>query len=271
MNLDEKFERWSDRINPIVVKELRQTVRSGVLLSSLLAVAGVVMLALFLQLGMRDLAVAPGQPVGRNIFQLLGQLLFLFCLIIIPVNAAARMIQERDRHNVDLIYASLISPGAIVRGKLAVGGYQVFLFFMICAPFLFVTSLLRGIDLLSITAVLLIGFVLIMVELQVAIFVGSLNSARAVRVILGVIGAALTLPLLLLVFDGCMRVIAGQGVKGGFRLVFSKNGFVLLLIAGPIIGALYALSAALVGRHCGPWIAPTSGSVKAPEGDGNRL
>lgn len=245
------MEQWSDRINPIIVKEMRQTVRSGVLLSALLSVAGLIMLALFLQMGTRNLALSPDQPIGRNIFELLVNLLFFFCLIIIPANAAVRLIQERDLSNVDLFYASMLSPGAIVRGKLACGGYQIFLFFMICAPFLFVTNLLRGIDLFSIVIVLIVGWALVMAEVLIAIFVGSMNVRKTVRAIIGGLGLAVTLPILTMIFGLCTSVATREGGWGLLVRIFSGGGFVALLIAGPIIGVLYAISVGLVGGNYG--------------------
>lgn len=251
MNFDDKIEQWSDRINPVLVKELRQTVRSGVLLSSLLSVATLIMLALFVHLGMVNQAESLVQPQGRMIFLWLVNLLFFFCLIIVPMNAGIRLIREIYFHNTELFYASPLSAGQIIRGKLASGSYLVFLFFSICAPFLFVTSLLRGIDILSIVVVLILGFLVIVAELQVALLVCTLNIRRVARGIIGVVVAVFTLPVAMALFGSGTALVVFNGPGELFNFLLSENGLSLLLVVGWILGVAHALSITFAGRIYG--------------------
>lgn len=267
MNFDYRLEQWSDRINPIIVRELRQTVRSGLLLTALMSVAAVVMLALLIQLGSVNSAFSVNRPVGRNIFLLLVHLLCFFCLLIIPLNAAARLLSERDLHNIDLLYATLLSPQQIICGKLVSGGIQTGLFFAICAPFLFVTNLLRGIDLLSIMLILLMGFLAVMCALQIAIFVGCLNVRRVVRGIIGVIAGLFIIPILMGLFAGLTSLVATRGIGGFFSAMSSENGVAAVIIGTSVMGVLHAVSISCVGKvHTnyvtGPVVAADS---KGPE------
>lgn len=251
MDIDTIFDRWSDRLNPIVVKELRQTVRSGVLLTALLSAAGVVMVCLLFQLAQYGKHVSLDRPIGRELFILLVQVLFAFCLVIIPLNAAHRLFRERDVHNSDLFFVSPLTAPQIIRGKLISSCYEAFLFFVICAPFLFLTSLFRGVDVATILVCLLFGFALVVTATQVAIFVGCLNVHRAVKSVLGVMAMGVIVPVCIAIFFGVSASVARNGAAHGISLVMSGGGVAVLLIIGSVGCVLHGLSIAMIANVSG--------------------
>lgn len=251
MDINSKIDRWSDRLNPIVVKELRQTVRSGALLTALLASAGVVMACLLVQLAQYGNSVSLDRPIGRELFVLLVQVLFAFCLIIIPLNAAHRLFRERDLHNYDLFFVSPLSAPQIIRGKLMSSGYEAFLFFVICAPFLFLTSLFRGVDVATILVCLMFGFTLVLAATQVAIFVGCLNLHRAVKSVLGIMAMGITVPTCIAIFFGVSTTVARRGAMHAAEMIVSGGGVALMLIVGSVIAVLHGLSIAMIANVSG--------------------
>src|SRR4051812_49514932 len=106
-------------MNPIVVKELRQAVRSRV-------VVAVLMLFLLLQIALFGMYVFQMETAhsreeevfsaGRQVFRILQGILLGTCLLV-PIYAGLRLGAERSDTNVDLLFISTLRPRAIVAGK----------------------------------------------------------------------------------------------------------------------------------------------------------
>ena len=88
---------------------------------------------------------------------LLGILMFT-CMIFVPLYSGGRMSLERSNADMDLLYVTTLSPGAIVRGKYLTATALTLLIFSASMPFMILTYLLRGIDLPSIFFVLAVCF-----------------------------------------------------------------------------------------------------------------
>ena len=65
----------------------------------------------------------------------------------VPLYAGVRLSLERNDANIDLLFVTTITPGAIVRGKYFAAMALTLLIFSACMPFMMFTYLLRGIDL----------------------------------------------------------------------------------------------------------------------------
>src|SRR5262249_9107992 len=110
------FGKLDDWLNPIVVKELRQAVRSRVVVAAL-------MLFLLLQLGLFGVYALTTEAsqqhesevfsAGRQIFRVLQGILLGTCLLV-PAYAGLRLGAERSDTNVDLLFISTLRPRAIV-------------------------------------------------------------------------------------------------------------------------------------------------------------
>lgn len=161
-------------LNPVVVKELRQAVRSffvsGVLLLFLFALL-IYMLAF---MAGRSADPNANRGFGGEAFLVLSGILSAASLLFVPAYTGIRIALERQDGNLDLLYTTTLSPGRIIRGKLYSGLYLALLFFSACMPFILLTIFLRGIDLLTIgtTFYHLLAVTLLMV--QAAILVACL-------------------------------------------------------------------------------------------------
>jgi len=240
--------RLDDLLNPIVVKELRQAVKSRIVMFALL-------LFLILQLGILLLALLFDEPrashvvnlhAGREIFQILQGILLGTCMLLIPTYAGVRLAAEHSDTNVDLLFISTLRPRGIIAGKFQAAVVLILLIFSACAPFMTFTYLLRGIDIPSILLVLVLDFLAVLLGTQVAIFLGAVPANWGLKILLGLIGL------------GCLVMLFGYALAGSIVLLESGVGLRLdsiefWLIAGAVlivfaamIGLLFTWSVALV-------------------------
>lgn len=251
MNLTHTFDRWTDRLNPVLVKELRQTVRSGALLAALISVSAVLLIALVVQLASMGAALTLNQPLGREVFAVLAAMLEFFAIIIIPINAGSRLFMERKPHDVELFYASPLTAGKIIRGKLASAGYETFLLFSLCAPFMFITTVLRGVDVVSVAGVLTLGFLLVLAAVQVAIFVGCFTVHHAVKGLLAAVALVVSGAALMSVYLHSSHVIIRKGIGGFLSDLASGSGIGICGIFVTVVCVLHGMSVAIIANAGG--------------------
>ncbi len=176
-----------DRLNPIVVKEFRQAVQ-GRFISSVLILFLLVQLAAIALTIIDRSYVHQSFQAGRDAFTTLMVLLMITTMIIIPIYSGIRIAGERSDINLDLLFITTIKPSAIVRGKLFASFGLALLIYSACAPFMTFTYLLRGIDLPSIFLVLLISLFAVLVNLQIALFLGCLPASNIFKYLLLPVG-----------------------------------------------------------------------------------
>lgn len=176
-----------DAINPIVVKELRQAVRSRF-------VQGVLMLFL-IGLFLVTLLYVMSEPDIERSFEAGGEItLFVYstmviaCMLFVPLYTGIRLAAERGDVYTDLTFITTIRPGAIARGKTLSAVALTVLIASVCMPFMTFTYLLRGVDLTSIFFILAIAFVAVIGVSQAAMFVAALPVNRLVKAVVGLIG-----------------------------------------------------------------------------------
>jgi hypothetical protein len=240
--------RLDDLLNPIVVKELRQAVKSRIVMVALLLflILQLGILLLILLMSERHQAHTVNLHAGREIFEVLQGILLGTCLLLIPAYAGVRLAAEHSDTNVDLLFISTLRPRGIIAGKLQAAVVLILLIFSACAPFMTFTYLLRGIDIPSILLVLVLDFIAVLVGTQLAIFLGSVPANWGVKILLGLIGL------------GCLGLLFGGAMSSSLFLLESGIGLRLdsiefWLIAGAIvtaiaagIGLLFTWSVALV-------------------------
>ena len=183
MNFPTPFNWRTWEPNPIVVKELRQAVRSWAVTGMLLAFLCILFFVTVGFLLGRD--INPSQGLGRDIFQFFLPVLSLVGFVFIPVYVGGRLTAERLEGNVDMLYITTLSAARIIRGKLLCGIYLTVLFFSVCAPFMVFTNLLRGIDLPTVFVLLVIAFLLSILSLQASIFLSCLPASKGLKLLVG--------------------------------------------------------------------------------------
>ncbi len=246
-SISETFEKIDDRLNPIVVKELRQAVQGRFLIVVLISFLCLQLLAVGLFL--TDKAVTESFTAGRNVFQVLLGILLGTSLFFVPAYTGIRLANERADANVDLLFITTLRPQSIIWGKFLAGIVITILLYSACMPFMTFTYLLRGVDLPSVFILLALDFIVVAVSIQCGILIGCIPANRVFKVILGV-------GWLVGTFIGFVSLIAAMFAPGGLldsgigsqldSWKFWRGALGVLGGGSAIIGLLALLSTALI-------------------------
>jgi hypothetical protein len=184
-------ERVSDRVNPILVRELLQALNGRAFLATLMLSLFAIVLVALSSTTDADLS----RPSGGRAFVLALQALTPVLIFLLPFRAFLSMRQEVSPGTLEHLLLSRLTPGRIVRGKLFAGCVEFGLFLSVFAPLLALTYLLRGIDIPTIALVLALAFFGAFAATTLAVAMGALSrwpAGRAIPLIVLALGLALT-------------------------------------------------------------------------------
>jgi hypothetical protein len=252
-------ERLSDRLNPIVVKELRQAVRGrfvpALLLVSLLI--QVVFIGIFLVADQFNEGRGSADfQAGHQMFLFLHAVMLGACLLLIPLYTGVRLAMEHSGANVDLLFVTTLKPRKIVSGKLLSAAVLTAMIFSACTPFLMFTYLLRGIDLPTIAAVVAVDFAFVLLAAHVAVLLATLPGNRVFKgifALFGVIGLLYSfIGAIFLTYE--LSRIGAQGLVDSLDMVAQVGCVILGVVL--LMGLLFRWSTAL--------LSPPSANVALP-------
>ncbi|RKH64004.1 ABC transporter permease [Corallococcus llansteffanensis] len=151
----DRWERWGDRLNPLVVKEVRQGLRTRVfwVCFSLLLLACLVLSLI----AYANTQGASYSREGRTYFFAFFVCLGVVHFGVIPFNAYRSLAREREDETWVLLLLTGLGPRRILRGKVASFLVQAALYASAVGPFLLFSYFLNGIDLPTILVALLLG------------------------------------------------------------------------------------------------------------------
>jgi hypothetical protein len=205
--------RLDDRINPVVVKELRQAVQSRFVTVTLLLFLVVLLVTIHIALLGTDLASGGGHfELGRGIFIALQVIVAVTCILFVPIYAGIRFAAERSSDNVDLLFISTIRPISIVSGKLFSAMVVAVLIYSAVLPFMTLTYLLRGIDLPTVFVVVALHMIVILASTMAALFLACIPAALPLKVIIG------------LIFTVSLFIVASYTAAGSGAMAYSGVG-----------------------------------------------
>lgn len=175
------LDRLERRVNPVLVKEVRQSLR-GKYFSSMywLTLCGATLVAAMrlVVLGDDDAAI------GDDLFLVMAWWLSAAVHLFIPVSAFLSLSGEWDEGAFDMLALSGLRPRNIVLGKVLAALIQVFLYYCSFLPFFVFCGLLEGLD-LRIAAVMLASTLLTgTCACTWAMAFASLTTRRVVRFML---------------------------------------------------------------------------------------
>jgi hypothetical protein len=167
-----RLERLGDRFNPIVVKEVRQALKSrqfvGTFLLLLLAAwAGSIFGVSYL-----------GESIdyGSPAVTFYAGFLFALCaasLVIVPFSTFRSIVEERTETTLELLQITALSPVQIVRGKTLSAMVQVLVYYCAIAPFIAFTALLPGFDVVHVAFSLVMLLITALCFSMVALAIGA--------------------------------------------------------------------------------------------------
>ena len=166
------LERTSDWMNPILVKETRQALKSRqFVITFLLLLAAAWTISAF---GMLSVGAALEYgAAGRAFFSFYMAILSTAIFVIVPYGAFRSLLTERDQNTYELLSITTLSPRQIVWGKVLSSLVQVLIYYSAIAPFIAFTSLLQGFDLSQVTFVLFMSVLLSLAYSMVALMLGA--------------------------------------------------------------------------------------------------
>ena len=222
--------RFEDRLNPILVKEVRQALR-GKYFRVLFWIT--LFVGTLIGLGVVAGSVSSGSSdAGRVFFMSIFGVLAAAVHCFVPFSAFLSTSSEWDENTYDLLIISNLRPRQIVQGKLLSALIQSLLYYSTFGPFLVFAFLLNGIDLGSVL-VILAGSAATSVTLTlVGIAASSLATNKVMRiVVMALFGVGL---------------IAAWGMTLGFAAGITFEPQVLSSIEGQITFVAYLTVAAVV-------------------------
>lgn len=238
------WREWE--LNPIVVKELRQAVRSWAVTGMLLLFLAVLFLISLGFLVFQTFDTNADSQLGGVMFSAFAVILAIASIFFIPLYMGIRVSSERQENNPDLLYVTTLSPARIIRGKFLSGAYMAVLFFSACMPFMAFTNLLRGVDLPTIFFILFYLFLVVCAANMVAIFLACIPASRPFRVLFGLVGSiGCFWTIIPLASYSYMFLHSGIGATMG-GVNFWVGTLSAVAIGAAVTGLFYVLAVALV-------------------------
>ncbi|HEX3890498.1 MAG TPA: hypothetical protein VHX90_06565, partial [Verrucomicrobiae bacterium] len=241
------FTNWRDwELNPIVIKELRQAVRSWAVTGMLLLFLIVLFITSLGFLVTQSFDVDGNVQLGGTMFSAFVVILAGASVFFIPLYVGVRVAAERQENNPDLLYVSTLSPARIIRGKFLCGAYMALLFFSACMPFMAFTNLLRGVDLPTVFLILALLFLVVCAANMVAIFLACLPMSRPFKFLFIIYGIFQSFGIIsALVGTSFMMMRSGMGAMMTGR-DFWIGTATAVGIGLAITGLFFVLSVALI-------------------------
>ncbi|NNJ24579.1 ABC transporter permease [Alienimonas chondri] len=143
--LNAGLDRGGDLLNPILMKEVRQSFKSKQFLGSFWALLGICWLIGSCGLLFAGEAVEFG-AVGGAFFTLFYSVLAFAVLLLVPYGAYRSVLNERLEKTWEVLSITALSPRQIVLGKIACAAMQMLVYYSAVAPFIAFCALLQGFD-----------------------------------------------------------------------------------------------------------------------------
>ncbi|MEI6808952.1 MAG: hypothetical protein WCN95_09520, partial [bacterium] len=235
-------------LNPVLVKELRQAVRSNFVVAAMCLLVLTQLITTGVALGNADMAIASYGffNQGQQTFMIMLSILSGGCLFFIPAYCGFRLAVERAPGNVDLLFITSITPWTAIRGKMLSGVVLAILFFSTSAPFMVLTYLMRGIDIPTMLIALGVAFLYVTAAIQAAIVVACVPANRLFKVLLALATAGVFVigigPMVAVTFELLSSGSFGLGLGVSVTIIVTVT---LLLYVG-IMAVMHVFSTALI-------------------------
>jgi hypothetical protein len=221
-------ERFSDRLNPVLVREIQQATNGKTFLAALaLALTGIAIVAI------TTAAEGPGsRRQGWDGFVLSLRVLAPLLFLVVPMQAFLSMRQEVSAGTLEQTLLTRLTPWGIVRGKLLASMVEGVVFFSVFAPLIALMFLLRGVDVPTIAVVLVVTLAYAVGAASFGIAMGALCRWPAFRA-LPLVAAAFVLAAFTFYVTGAMQEVlwgASFALREPRTAVLSS-----LLLAMPVV------------------------------------
>ena len=229
------LEKASEWLNPILVKEARQALKSRQFLitfTSLLSCA-----LIWTWLGIALLMPAVEYTAGGP-FMLTGYYLILVLpvLIIVPFSAFRSLAAEREDGTYQLVSITTLPARQIITGKLGSAILQLLIYYSALAPCLGFTYLLRGLDIPTILTVLVLTGILSILLSSLGLVIATWARVRHWQVALSVI-----LVIVLSLSALTWTIFIFSLIEGNFQLAWDQSDTWVMLLSVMIFLASFSV------------------------------
>ncbi len=203
------LDQLGDRLNPILVKEARQAMKSRqfVVTFSLLLICGWLWTLLFIVSGLPAIYYA---PVGPGVLMGYYAVLSIPLLIVVPYAAFRSLAGEWEDGTFELLSITALSSRQIISGKLASAVLQMLVYYSAIAPCVAFTYLLRGIDIVTIFLLLGYSFAASLLLSACGLMMATVTRVRHWQVLLSVV-FVMALLVFTFVWDAAFLAFLSEG------------------------------------------------------------
>ncbi len=178
--------RVVDWANPILVKELRQSLKSRQFVITFMLLITAAWLVSVFGLLMFQPQVQYG-PAGRYFFIGFYVALAVATLLIVPFGTYKSLQAERDFNTFEILSVTTITPHQIVRGRLLSSLVQCLIFYSAITPFMAFASTMQGFDAPGAAYVLVVTLLISMMLSMISLMISTLAKQRAAQGLLSVV------------------------------------------------------------------------------------
>jgi hypothetical protein len=237
-----KVEWAGEWLNPLLVKEVRQSLKSrqfSITFTAVLCLSWLWSIAGIARLGPEVAYGANGPEMFFGYYLILA----LPLILLVPYSAYRSLIAEREDNTYELVAITTLRPRQIVAGKLGSAVAQMAVYFSAVAPCLAFTYLLRGIDVPTIFWIMFYTFLASLGFSLCALLLATIAKEKHWQVML----AVLMVVVLFYAFMGASEIC--RNLLRYSRLPFSSSDFwlqnlIFLSFYGSTFALLYSAAAA---------------------------
>jgi hypothetical protein len=218
---EEFLDYLGDFLNPILVKEARQAMKSRQfsITFSLLLVLGWLWTVGFIAWNNQTLYYTPRGVAALSVYYLV---LTIPMLIVIPFATFRSLAGENEDGTFELMSITTLSARQIIVGKLASAMLQMMVYYSALAPCIAFTYLLKGVDIVTIAMLLFYTFLASMLLSIVGLVAATLTRQRMFQVLVSVL---LIMGLMFFTFVWDWSVVGGLLVEAGGILPYDEEYF----------------------------------------------
>ncbi|MFH1732115.1 MAG: hypothetical protein ABIF82_10765 [Planctomycetota bacterium] len=199
-------------VNPLLVKEMYQSLHNKKFLTALWLMLGCSLVAY-----VTIFAASRGKACGDDMFAVFSIFMYIGCVFVLPYLAFSNLSEEVKSGTLELVHITRMSSRKHVRGRLLASLVKIGLVFSMIGPFAVAAFLFKGIGVAPIIIILILALLFSVFACTVGIFFAALTSQKQMRSIAKGLFVLLLVWALFLPFS-----VAGEFYF--FREIFGSGG-----------------------------------------------
>ncbi|QEG35516.1 ABC transporter permease [Bythopirellula goksoeyrii] len=239
------LERMIDRVNPILVKETRQALKSRQFVATFLIVLIACWAASFAVVAIigPDVYYVASGPTMLIVY---AMILAIPLILIVPFTAFRSLAAEQEENTYELLSITSLSAKQIISGKLGSAAVQMMVYMCAVSPCIAFTYLLRGVDIPTIVFMLIYFMFLCMGLSMLGLQAGTSVKARQTHVLISLL-FVLSLAIVLLSTISVIPEFVEEGLVNFQERWFWITNLAALSFYSSLFALLHATAAAQIG------------------------